>query len=362
MFNNNDKSLIWLNSFSNLTYHKKKLLFDMYQDNLSNLFENFLKDKQKILSVIDEKTYETMAYANTDSFINTHIKSLQNSGIKVVTILNAEYPDKLKNIDSPPFVLYCKGDVSLLKATCFAIVGTRRITNYGRTVTEKLTKDLCQNGFCIVSGLSSGVDTVAHETTLLSKGKTIAVLAGGLDYIYPPTNFNLSNDIVKNGGLLISECKPSQKPEPYYFPIRNRIIAGLSCGVLITEADEKSGSMHTKNYALDNNIDVYSVPGNITNKLSLGCNRIIANGQAKAVLDITDILDDYNIKYQPKQQTLFSLTKDEQLILDVLGEEELAFIEILTKTKLETKTLNTLLTTMAIRGIIKKLAGNMYSK
>ena len=360
MFSSDERTLIWLNIFG-LTYHKKKLLYDMYQDNVSELFTNFLKDKDKILTIIDNKTYDTMAYACTDSFVDNHINSVIKSGIKIVTMLSSDYPDSLKNIDSPPLVLYCKGDVKLLKAKCFAIVGTRRVTNYGRTVTEMFTKGLVDGGFCIVSGLSSGVDTVAHEITLNHSGKTIAVVAGGFDYIYPPTNYNLSKEI-ENKGLLISESKPNEKPEPYYFPVRNRIIAGLSKGVLITEADEKSGSMHTKNYALENNIDVYAVPGNITSKVSSGCNRIISNGQAKAVLEVSDILDDYNIKYQPKQQTLFELTPQEKLVLDTIGDEEISFTEIVVKTKLDVKTLNTLLTTMSIRGIIKKLAGNFYSK
>ena len=360
MFNRDERALIWLNSFSNLTYHKKKTLLDMY-DKPSLLFDNFLKDKDKFLTVIDDKIYDVMAYANTDSFVDTHIKNITTSNTGIVTMLSDAYPDSLKNIDSPPIVLYYRGDISLLKAKCFAIVGTRRITNYGRTITEMFTKGLVDGGFCIVSGLSSGVDTVAHETTLNCKGKTIAVLAGGFDYIYPPTNHNLSKQIEQQG-LLLTECKPNEKAEPYYFPIRNRIIAGLSKGVLITEADEKSGSMHTKNYALDNNIDVYAVPGNITSSVSRGCNRIISNGQAKAVLEVGDILEEYNIKYQPKQQTLFQLSEQEQIVLDIIGEQEMPFSEILIKTKLDVKTLTTLLTTLSIRGIIKKLAGNIYSR
>lgn len=362
MFNKKERTLIWLNSFTNITYHKKKILYDLYQENISQLFDNFLKDRQKLIQVLDLDIYETMAYSCTESFVDTHIKSILDCNIKIITLLSEDYPESLKNIDSPPFVLYCKGDISLLKSKCFAVVGTRRVTNYGRTVTENFIKGLVESGFCIVSGLSSGVDTVAHETALKNNGKTISVLAGGFNYIYPPTNYNLAKDIEKRG-LLITECKPSQKAEPYYFPVRNRIIAGLSKGVLITEADEKSGSMYTKNYAIENNIEVYAVPGNITSKLSAGCNRIIANGQAKLVLELNDILEDFNIKYQPKQQAFeFKLSPSEKLIYDTIGEQEVSFMEILSQTNLDVKTLNTLLTTMSIRGIIKKLAGNFYSK
>ncbi len=359
MFNKQERALIWLDSFS-LTYHKKQLLLELY-NSPSELFDNFLKDKAKLIDILDNATYDKMAYSNTDVYIDGYIKSIESKNTGIITMCSDNYPECLKNIDSPPFVMYYKGDISLISKNCFAIVGTRRITNYGRTVTEMFTKGLVDGGFCIVSGLSSGVDTVAHETTLNLHGKTIAVLAGGFDYIYPPTNNNLAKQI-ERCGLLLTECKPTQKAEPYYFPIRNRIIAGLSKGVLITEADEKSGSMHTKNYALDNNIDVYAVPGNITSSVSRGCNRIISNGQAKAVVEISDILEEYNIKYQPKQQSLFQVSPQEQLVLDIIGEQEMPFAEILIKTKLDVKTLTTLLTSMSIRGIIKKLAGNIYSR
>ncbi len=359
MFNKQERALIWLDSF-NLTYHKKQLLLELY-DKPSELFDNFLKDKTKLVDLLDNATYDKMAYSNTDDYVDDYIKGIESKNTGIITMYSDNYPECLKNIDSPPFVMYYKGDISLINKNCFAIVGTRRITNYGRTITDMFTKGLVDGGFCIVSGLSSGVDTVAHETALNLQGKTIAVLAGGFDYIYPPTNNNLAKQIEKCG-LLLTECKPTQKAEPYYFPIRNRIIAGLSKGVLITEADEKSGSMHTKNYALDNNIDVYAVPGNITSSVSRGCNRIICNGQAKAVVEISDILDEYNIKYQPKQQSLFEVSPQEQLVLDIIGEQEMPFAEILIKTKLDVKTLTTLLTSMSIRGIIKKLAGNIYSR
>ncbi len=360
MLNKEEKALVWLVASNNLTYHKRKLLLEMYSS-ASELFDNFAKDKIKILEVLDFATYQSMLDNNNINFVDNYVATLNNSQTGVVTIESNAYPDNLKNVDNPPLVLFYKGDITLLQSNNFAIVGTRRITNYGRTVTEMFAKGLTIGGFCIVSGLSSGVDTVAHQICLDNNGKTIAVLAGGFDYIYPPTNYNLAQDIIKNG-LLITECKPNEKAEPYYFPIRNRIIAALSKGVLITEADEKSGSMYTKNYALDCGIDVYAVPGNITSRVSAGCNRIISNSQAKAVVCVEDILDEYNIKYQPRQQTMFELSSQEQMILDVLGDEELAFAEILIKTKLDVKTLTTLLTTMSIRGIIKKLAGNIYSK
>ena len=161
--------------------------------------------------------------------------------------------------------------------------------------------------------------------------------------------------------MLVTEIKPSEIAKNYYFPIRNRIIAGLSKGTLITEADEKSGAMYTKNYALEYGRDVFAVPGNITSSVSMGCNKIIVNGQAKAVCCLDDILDEYNIKFVPKKQESISVSMEEQIILDIIKDEEVSFQEILDRTKFDTKTLNTLLTTMSLNGLIKKLAGNLYS-
>ena len=358
MYSKDEKVLLWLDLFDNLTYKKKEQLLAMYKTP-SSLYDDFLSSREELSFVLTSKLYDEMAYLHTEKVLEDIIAGLDRRGVVAITQYSNNYPESMNNIDTPPFVLYCKGDVSLLDKKCFGIVGTRRITNYGRNITEMFAKGLVKMGFCIVSGLSCGVDTVAHETTLDNNGKTIAVLAGGFDYIYPDINTNLA-DIIAKKGLLISEIKPTERAKTYYFPIRNRIIAGLSQGVLITEADEKSGSMHTKNYALDYGKDVLAVPGNITSKVSAGCNRIIANGQAKAVCCLDDLYDEYNVKYVPKQKAIV-LTIEEQLIIDALGDEELYFQEIVEKTKLDTKTLNTMLTTMVLNGLIKKLAGNMYS-
>ena len=358
MYSKNDKVLMWLDLFDNLSYKKKEIIIDEF-GSPEKLFDNFLANREILSQILTTNIYDKMAYSHSEKSLDSIADNLSKKGIIAVTIFSSDYPESLLNTDSPPFVLYCKGDVSLLKSKCFAIVGTRKITNYGRTVTEKLTKGLVDSGFTIVSGLSCGVDTVAHRTTIDNNGKTIAVLAGGFDYIYPDINTNLA-ELISKSGLLVSEIKPSEKARTYYFPIRNRIIAGLSLGTLITEADEKSGAMYTKNYALDYGKDVFAVPGNITSTVSCGCNRIIANGQAKVVCSLDDILDEYNVKFIPKQKAI-SISIDEQIVLDILGSEELCFQEILDRTKFDTKTLNTLLTTMSLNGLIKKLAGNMYS-
>ncbi len=358
MYTKDDKVLLWLDLFENLTYKKKEYILDEFTSP-SQLFDKFLSSRELLSQILTQKLYEQMAYSHNEKSLDSLVENLDKKGIKAVTIYSSDYPENLLNTDCPPFVLYCKGDVSLLKSKCFAIVGTRRITNYGRTITEKFTQGLVNSGFTIVSGLSCGVDTIAHQTTLDNGGKTIAVLAGGFDKIYPDINTNLANEIAKKG-LLVTEIKPSEIAKNYYFPIRNRIIAGLSKGTLITEADEKSGAMYTKNYALEYGRDVFAVPGNITSSVSMGCNKIISNGQAKAVCCLEDILDEYNIKFVPKRQESISVSMEEQIILDIIKDEEVSFQEIADRTKFDTKTLNTLLTTMSLNGLIKKLAGNLY--
>ena len=359
--NKDDKALLWLDSYDFMSYKKK--------DKLLNLFEypgdilelkTFNDKKEYILNILTEEEFNILKTQATDYVINEIINNLNRLGISFITCFSDKYPYYLKNIDTPPYVIYYKGDISLLKTDCFAIVGSRHITNYCKLVTEKFTKDLVQADFTIVSGLASGVDTVAHSITLANKGKTIAVLAGGLDEIYPPTNNNLAKQIIENNGLLITETRPGKRTESYMFPIRNRIIAGLSKGILITEAQEKSGVIHTKNYALEYGKDVFAVPGNITSQTSVGANRMIVNGQAKAVITSEDILEEYDICLQKKAKAVYNLSLEESIIINVLTTGEKSFQELVELTKLPVKTLNSLLTTLSIREIIKQLAGNIY--
>ena len=216
-------------------------------------------------------------------------------------------------------------------------------------------------GITIVSGLADGVDSAAHRAALEAGGKTIAVLGSGFNNIYPATNVPLANEIVDKGGLLVTEYKPNVQPANYTFPARNRIIAGLSRGVLITEATLKSGSMHTKEYALENGRDLFVVPGRITDIYSQGCNQIIKNCQSAMVLDSAEIIRLYGkdvttIDTTEKTQLNF----DEQIIIDILGSDEVHYDDILSKSGMAQKALNTLLVRMELMGKIKKLPGNYY--
>lgn len=356
-----EKILVWLDNFDFMTYRKKEKLLSIYSKITDIFNKDKLKDKKEdIIKILTEEEYNLLCLDVTETKLNIIFDNLTKLGIDYITIKSDKYPVSLKNIDTPPFVLYYKGNIDLLNTFCFAVVGSRQITNYGKLITEKFTQDLVKAEFTIVSGLASGVDTVAHLTTLNNKGNTIAVLAGGLDSIYPSSNTNLSKQIIENNGLLITETKPGKKTESYMFPIRNRIIAGLSKGILVTEAKEKSGVIHTKNYALEYGKDVFAVPGSILTLTSVGTNRMIVNGQAKAVITSEDILEEYNISLQKKEKVLHNFSIDESLIINCLSTGEKSFQELADNTKLPIKSLNSLLTTLSIRGIIKKLAGNIY--
>ncbi|MCK9575541.1 MAG: DNA-processing protein DprA [Clostridia bacterium] len=360
VYSEQDKALIWLNTFG-LSLKKQNSLLAFFSSP-KDLKINFNNYRSKITEIVGAETYDKISYALEDSYLKVHITGLERNGIIAVTILSKEYPSLLKNTDSPPNVLYCKGDINLLNSECIAIVGTRKCTRYGREATTLFANELSHAGFTIVSGLALGIDEIAHETTLTANGKTIAVLGGGLNEIYPALNTQLANRIFEKG-LVISEYLPNEKPTNYTFPLRNRIIAGLSKGVLITEAGETSGALHTKEYANEYGRDIFVIPGNIFSSASKGTNRIIKTLQASIVTSPDDILNLYGKqKKELKPEQIMQLNFMEQIVLNIIGEDEVAYEELLNKSGLEAKKLNTLLTTMQIRGIIKKLQGNIFAK
>ncbi len=352
---------IFLDSFPFMTYHKKQKLFELFDNKIDILHkESFAKKRQYMMSFLEDEQYKILFDNIDEKYLSKVFDDLNKLKIGYITIFDDDYPETLRNIDTPPFVLYYKGDKALLNTLCIGVVGSRKITNYGVMVTEKFTKDLIKYGFTIVSGLAYGVDTLSHTETLKNKGKTIAVLAGGLDKIYPTANTRLASEIVEKDGLLVSEMPPKTKLEAHMFPIRNRIIAGLSRAILVTEAQENSGVMHTKNYALDYGRDVFAVMGSIFSDSSRGTNRMITQGHAKGVSQIEDIVEEYNLVPIVEKEEKTDFSTPEQAIIDFLQKGEKTFQEIVDGTGLGVSLLNTILTKMTIKGVVKKLAGNTY--
>ena len=223
------------------------------------------------------------------------IKRLQEEKIKVLTILDGAYPQRLKEIYLPPIVIFYRGNLSLINQRAVAIVGSRDHSKYAKDCIHELIPTLVNDGIVIISGLARGVDTLAHEETLKTSGNTIAVIGSGLDVVYPPENANLY-DLISKRGLILSEYPLQSRPLKFHFPYRNRIIAGLSHGVCVIEAKEKSGSLITANLALSENREVFAVPGSIFSTHSKGTNSLI---EAGACLVSSGETISKNLKYFP---------------------------------------------------------------
>ncbi len=254
----------------------------------------FLNDSNELLksSPLKLPNHFVDNFQNID--IEEKLKTYNNHGIKIITIMDKEYPPLLKQIFEPPWVLYLKGNINLLhNRKKIAVVGSRTPTDYGRQCTNYFVTELVKNGYTIISGLARGIDSHAHITAIKTNGHTIAVLGSGFAHIYPKEHTSLANLIGENH-LLVSEYPPMRRPAKMNFPARNRIISGLSQAVLVVEAKEKSGSLITAQFALNEGRDVYSVPGSIFSEWSKGTNQLIQDG-AKPVISIDDILEELQI-------------------------------------------------------------------
>ena len=322
-------------------------------------FEELCKngEMQKILSA-DEfqkivQKFDRLEFENS-------LKNIKNSGITILTIYSKNYPKRLIDLPDRPLVLYAKGDLSLLDKPAVSIVGTRMPTNYGRIVTEKFAGTLAEAGLVVISGLCYGVDEIAHKKTLEVGGKTIAVVGSGFNNIYPSKNTSLAKEIAEKG-LLLSEYTPSFVPKRYTFPQRNRIVAGLSDGVLITEAGMKSGTVHTKEFALEYGKDVFAVPGNVYSEKSELPNHLIKTAQAECVLSADDILDFYGVKKQTAQTKAVEVSFEEQTILNLLSNGERDVDYLAEKSQIPINILNSCLTTLEIRGLIRRLPAQTYA-
>ena len=281
--------------------------------------------------------------------------------IKTISIKDKNYPKLLKEIKDPPEILYLKGEI-LAEENCFAVVGTRRCSAYGKEIALEIAGDLAETGLTIVSGLAPGIDSLAHQATLERGERTIAVLGTGIDEksIYPQENLKLAEKIVESGGCLISEYPPGTHGSEFTFPKRNRIISGLSLGVLIIEAKQKSGALITANWAKKQGRKVFAVPGPIHSSNSKGCHYLIKQG-AKLVENANDILKELNLPIKEGGKEIAGETPEENLILGVLKEEALDADKIIEKTKLSVAKVASALAILEIKGKVRNLGGNIYA-
>lgn len=362
MYNIKDMMYVWLDSFD-LTLKKKEEIISVVK-NIENLFDGLKRNKDLISKIVGESVFTKMLTAANERYLNNILQKLDDLNIFCLTCENEYYPKLLKNIDDKPLVLYTKGNFKVLNNKCIGIVGTRRPTRYGREMTAMFTKKLAQAGLTPTSGLAFGIDTCVAQTSVDLGVPTIAVLAGGLDSIYPSQNTQLSEQILQAGGVLVSEHPPYSKPAPHYFLERNRIISGLSLGVLVVEAGTKSGAKKTAYDAVEQNRELFVIPGNIDSYASAGCNELINSMPDAFCISPNHILESLKIQNKNVNENSISMqfSFEQKLILDCLGYDEISLDEIQEITNLDSKTLLSELTSLEINGIIKKLSGNYYAK
>lgn len=282
--------------------------------------------------------------------------------IKKIEISDKNFPAELKKIPGAPKVIYYKGKL-LPDELCFAVIGTRRYSNYGKEAALKISGELANSGITIVSGLAPGIDTFAHLSAVNNNKRTIAVLGTGLDEksIYPKENIPLARKILECGGCLISEYPPGTEGNRFTFPKRNRIISGLSIGILVIEAKEKSGSLITANYAAKQHKKIYAVPGSIYSLNSKGTNILIKRG-AKLADSASDILNDLNISKKITGDFMArpKISAEEKRVVDLLSSEPLYLDKIIENVKLSPAKTLSLITTLEMKGIIKNIGGNTF--
>lgn len=280
--------------------------------------------------------------------------------VNKVSLHSSEYPDKLRSIPSSPKTLYVLGDLTKLQTTkVVGVVGSRAVTPYGRQVTSKLVADVASRGVAIVSGLALGVDAIAHQACLDAGGYTIAVLPCGLDAIHPATNRALAIRILEKGGALVSEYAAGTVPFRQNFIARNRIVSGLSEALLVTEASERSGSLHTANFALEQGRTVMAVPGNITTNTSAGCNSLIKSG-ATPVTDAADILYALGLESDSISIDAVGANAEEDIVLQLIRSGLTDINHLQSNTKLDAGTFSQTMTMLELTGKIRPLGSGHW--
>jgi DNA processing protein len=310
---------------------------------------------------LGRKVIERIVQARANVDLEKLWARIEAQGIKILTWEDEVYPQRLKEIDQPPPVLYFRGDYLPDDLFAVAIVGTRRVTAYGRQITEELAGYLASNGITIISGLARGVDGIAHQTALKAGGRTIAVLGSGVDKIYPPEHRALAENMIQRGAI-VSDYPPGTPPDAANFPPRNRIVSGLSLAVVVIEAGETSGALITAEFAAEQGREVFAVPGSILAPQSKGTNRLIQNG-ALPLLSVNDLMQALNLTRMGEQKAARkTLPSDETeaRLMAVLSDEPLHVDEIRNQTELPIEKVSATLALMELKGMVRQVGGMNY--
>ena len=304
--------------------------------------------------------------------LDAELQRIEKSGVRVVSRDDADYPKNLREIYDPPLVLYVKGTLTERDALAIAVVGSRRTTLYGQDMARKLAFQLARVGVTVVSGLARGIDTAAHNGALQAKGRTVAVIGCGIDIVYPAENKKLADEIVEKGGAVVTEFPFGVQPDRQNFPMRNRIISGWSLGVVVVEANLKSGALITANQAGEQGRQVFAVPGRADSILSKGANKLIKDG-AKLTEDVEDILSEFEyllpkMATEPAEPGLegrgtkpaLQLSETEERVMAQVGNEEVAIDEIIRASGLTTACVSATLLALEMKRLVRQLPGKQY--
>ena len=311
---------------------------------------------------LDSKVVSAVVEARPSIDPRAEADRLEQVGVRALTLRDKAYPARLRETYDPPPVLYVRGTLTGADQRSITVVGTRHVTSYGREVTRMLTEELARNDLTIVSGLALGVDAVAHKAALDAQGRTIAVLACGLDMVYPMSHRALAGRI-RESGALISDYPLGTKPKPEYFPRRNRILAGLTLGTIVVEAPERSGALITTTYALNENREVFAAPGSVLSPASAGTNRLIQEGGAKLVRNAADVLEELNLTVPARQLPLPGAEpadETEAAVLALVSREPTHIDAIQEQSGLPMPVVSGALALMELKGLVKEIGPMSY--
>ncbi len=369
--NSNLRNLLALSLIPGFGPKRVKQLIAKFPD-ASRLFK---LSKSELRSVEGIGEASALTFLSFDEWheVDEIIKATEKVKANILTIADDAYPQLLKQIYDPPVILWYKGNLDALSEPGIAVVGTRNTTPYGKKMAKRFSTELSESGLCINSGLAHGIDSIAHQAAIEAKGKTVAVLGSGIDWIYPAKNKDLANAIVKSGSIVITEFPPGSKPDAGNFPVRNRIVSGLSYGTLVVESGIQGGSIITAELALDQNREVFAIPHSNENLNGSGCNYLIKTGAAKLIQTVDDILEELPIENNNQhsinnvQKEIKSNWRDLELdelshrICSLLEEKEYQIDALADELGASTSKLLVAMLTLEMKEIVTQKAGKIFA-
>lgn len=330
----------------------------------------FQESKKSLMFVsgIAERAIDGIISQKTLARAEKEIAFMERYGIRALSYLDPDYPRRLQHCADSPVVIYCKGDTDFNTEKAVAVVGTRNVTDYGKALTEKIIADLVSDKVLVISGLAYGVDTCAHRSALQNGLQTVAVLAHGLQTIYPSANYNLARKIIESGGCLVTENISGTAPDRENFPRRNRIVAGMIDCLIVVESAAKGGALITAEIANAYDREVFAFPGRVGDAYSEGCNNIIKSNKANILLTANDIRYvmrwDHNTKVIAKQMRMFrDFSEEEQIVMDMFKDSDIVYLDtIITETQLSPTKIASILLSLEFDGVLSALPGKRYQK